>query len=382
MAISGFGKPKYKSAGGFEGGGGSNYWNVKEGDNVYRVLPPVHSLADDGKWAIYFGTHFGYRGTADNGDPRGRMKTFRCIEEMDFRTRMIRQDCPACDAIKAEEEALKEAVFKLKSEGKSEDEIDTETHALRTWLKDHNCDRKWHLNVMREDGTFGVLKLNHKTQKKQLDGKIAELLEKEGIDALDLDQGVWFNFKRTGKKLEATDVIEVVHEDMEVEIKGKKVRTKVIKPAPLTEEQQTKALKDCVDLSKIGTTLTYEQLKMVVECGDDMEEIDKVFNMSQKVDASARAASAPPKNEPKPAPKSLTPPAKASGAEKNAAVEKRMAEIAARKAEAERKAREEAEALLAAQAASSEEEAATPASDDVDPLSLSDEEFTKLFGGG
>ena len=47
------GKPKY--------GNGKKIFKIKDGDNVYRILPPLGKLADAGKWSVYQKVEWGYK---------------------------------------------------------------------------------------------------------------------------------------------------------------------------------------------------------------------------------------------------------------------------------------------------------------------------------
>src|SRR5271156_1391683 len=47
------GKAKY-------GAGKKTYFKLKEGDSIYRILPPLGELADDGIWSLYYKINYGY----------------------------------------------------------------------------------------------------------------------------------------------------------------------------------------------------------------------------------------------------------------------------------------------------------------------------------
>lgn len=244
---------------------------------IVRILPPMHSLAEKGKWAMYYGQHFGYAG---NGKDPGKAKQrpFGCIEQSDFRTKMITVACPACDVIaekKADREA-REAEYKAKKLG--EGEIRDLLDPLTQWLKKHNCDRKWHINVMNQAGEFGVLTISH-TVKKMLDVKMEELRKNKKIDPMLLDQGVWFRFTRMGK-FPVQDAVEVVTESFDVKDVGQVER--VLK-APLTEAQQEQALKVCPDLAKdVVKFISGKQIAQLVASSGDPDEVDRIWQIGTK----------------------------------------------------------------------------------------------------
>lgn len=301
MAFAGFGKPKY--------GGNSFAKTVKPKEGapiIARILPPMKSLAESGEWAVYHGIHYGYKGVNPKDPNKPLFRTFACIEERDFKTKMITQDCPECDLIAQYEEELKTIKANAERDQLNEEDTKELTSSHTSWLKEHNCDRKWHMNVKLKSGEFAVLTLSHKTKKNILEPLIAKLLSEEGIDALDPEQGVWFVITRTGKQLAATDAIEVEQEA--VKENGRVIKT--TKLAPLTEAEAEKALKECPDLAFNVTILTHQQIKSLTECSGEPESVDAIFALGSKRESSARPnndtkttssqrPSAPPKQEEK-----------------------------------------------------------------------------------
>lgn len=278
MSNQGFGKPKY----------GSNTFaktiRLKEGAaTVARILPPMKSLADTGEWAVYLGTHFGYKGVNSKDKSKPTYRPFKCVQNRDYKTKMILQDCPECDLISQRQEDLKALEAEMKAKGHSEDEVKELSAPLKDWLSDHNCDRKWHMNVKQQDGSFAVLQISHKT-KKLLEAEITRVLTEDGIEALDLNQGVWFRFNRTGKGIETQDTVSVEYESVRDATTGRVVRT--VKLAPLTEAECEKALKECPDLSKNLREISYEQIKLLTQCSGDDEEVDAILAMGEKKEAS------------------------------------------------------------------------------------------------
>lgn len=376
MSAKGFGKPKYG------GGGFGNQRKPKEGDNIIRVLPPMHSFADAGKWTNYVGLHFGVEGVDPKDSTQTKQRPFRCIQDKQ-RNGIITQACPMCDKIAAVEAEMAELEQSLIRDSKPADEIETAQAPMAAWLKAHNVDRKHYLNVIYDDGEMGWFTLSHRTKSKHLDVKIDEVRETYGFDPLDIDGGCWFNIKRTGKKLDTVETCEVVMEDVTV---GDR-KLKDIKRAPLTEEQCTKALNECKDLASVGTLLTFDQIAAIANSSGDPEEIDAIFAQTEtkseaKTSAPATktvakqpeavAAPATPKTAPVAETKApaTTPAAKSV----DPGVAQRLAQIAAKKAA-------EAAAEAARVKAEQEAAAAAAAAPEVPAEELSDEEFLKKFGG-
>jgi hypothetical protein len=296
--VPGFGKPKY--------GGGSftktyKLQSGKQGEPITftcRILPPMKSLAESGKWAVYQGTHFGYKGVNEKDRSKPTHRPFKCIEDTDYRTKMVLQDCPECDLSKQrkdEETALKAA---SKAKGHSPEEIKEIAKPISDWLQDHNCDRKWHMNIKLLDGSYGVLAISNKTKKK-LEAKITQLLAEDGIEALELNQGVWFRFTRTGKQLEAEDTVDVEYET----VRGADGRvSRTVKMAPLTDAEAMQALKECQDLGSMLRSISYEQIKLLTTCSGEDEDVDAILALGEKREASPGRSYTAPALPPAPAP--------------------------------------------------------------------------------
>lgn len=391
MGFKGFGKSKL---GGKDYG---NQWKPVEGDNHIRILPPMLSLMDDEfGWHRYHGIHFGYHGVDSQDKNKTRVRPFRCIQ--DKKKGMVVQECPACEAIEKIEAEKKSTEAKLVAAGTAKDAIETELSPLAKWLKEHNCDRKMYMNVMRPDGEVGFFTVSYRTFKK-LEEKLKDLAEKENLSAIDPEEGVWLNIKRTGKGIQSDDAVEIVQED--VKIDGRTLKD--MKRAPLTEAQAEKALSECKDLDLVGTRLTYDQIAELISVGEVPEEVDRVFGDAAALLNGNKPATVPPKSAatapttpvavapkaPASVAKPAAPVATPAPAAKDPAIQARIDAIKARQAaaalaaaqaaaEAEAAAQAEAEALAAAEA-ESEAPAEAPATDE-DYSGMEDEDFLKKFG--
>src|SRR5688572_15272275 len=125
---NGFGKPQYGVTG---GGTFWKNWKLKspdasKGETVFtfigRILPPMKSLAEAGKWAVYHGNHFGYSGTDPRNPDKVKQRPFACIEKSDFRTKMVTVECAACEAIREKEREKERREVEYKSQGLAEQE--------------------------------------------------------------------------------------------------------------------------------------------------------------------------------------------------------------------------------------------------------------------
>lgn len=226
---------------------------------VVRIAPAVKDLAESGKWALFYKTHFGYSLPFDRKDgTRGTFPAaFLCIEDTD-RDGNVRVACPECEEARQVKDKVEKRSEQLKKEGKTPDEIETSTLAYRKWLKDHNRDGKWHLLAKNLDGKWGILMINNKC-KKRLQTAIEKLLERN-IDPLDQDKGVWFRLYRVGSKFnEIEDYAEVV---MEEQPDGSsRIKFDTLSSADLT------ALEKLPSLSEVGRHLDADQIRQIVSSG-------------------------------------------------------------------------------------------------------------------
>ena len=261
---------------------------------IFRILPPMKSLANDGNgWRRKIGEHWGhFQPTRDPSKPRPLI--FACCEVRDFKTKTISVECPKhiqMAQVKADYEALKQQFND--SDEAHQAELLPQLEECKNWIKVNRFSRQYNLNVMEPDGTFGILKLSDDTFKNKLDPIINGLFAKEGIDAVDYEQGVWFEAYRRGHLLDATDIIEVVREDVFVEGHG---RLSKIKKAPLTEAQLAEALKVCYDLAKDTVAyLSPDQIQLLVDGSGDPEENLRVLGLGKKVEKEESPAPDVPK---------------------------------------------------------------------------------------
>lgn len=320
---------------------------------VCLIVPPMKSLAENGKWAMYHGQHFGYSGVDPRDPSKQKMRPFACIEKTDFRTKMVTVECPACDEIRTKEAEKERRAAEYKSQGLSEGDVRERLDPLTQWLKRHNCDRKWHINVLTQEGEYGVLQISH-TLKKALDAKMDELRSKRKVDPI--VEGVWFEFTRMGK-FPVQDAVEVFM------IEGDDGSFRM-KKAPLTDEQGAKALEILPDLSKDTVKMiSAQQIQLIVQSSGDPEEIDRIWQMGTKTEKRERTP-APQTQKPAPAPAAKNP------QDEIAALQARLAALQSQQAKP-------ADAPVAPVAQSAPTTTPAPAGGDAE---MSDEEFYSRFG--
>lgn len=260
-----------------------NIWTLKRGDEqVYRILPP---LGSGGKFAVMHKIHFGPKGRSKKDPTLLVHRPFKCIEEYDFTTNSILSPCPMCEKVKQTKEYRDTRQVELKKDGKSEDEIKTLLAPINEFLFAFNLDKKYHLNVKRDDGSFGKLKLPKSTYSSLMNA-LKDLEKKKKVNALNKESGAWVVLERLSNNgLNPPDTVKFLETEVRLEDGSS---ASVIKKAPLTEDDYQKAKELCFDLSDSGaTTLTLDQIKLIVESPNDPDAIDTIFNMTQNNTKSA-----------------------------------------------------------------------------------------------
>ncbi len=243
---------------------------------VGRIIPPYKSLAGDKRgWCFYHDVYFGYDGLSKNNPSKTRMRPF-AVKGTD------RKNNPAqikLDARKVELEDLYDSLV-----GKPESEIKQKTQALNDWVRYHNRDSKWYLNMVGEDNELYVLQITNKC-KKDLELEMNKL-ESQGMTKADIMNpkgGVWFEFIRTGSKLKVGEIQDKVSVVMQTEEftgpGGKLVKAQTIKPAVLEQPVLEKVFANAPDLAlEVVNFLTVEQAQRLVDGPADPSFVDSIWN--------------------------------------------------------------------------------------------------------
>jgi hypothetical protein len=238
------------------------------------ICPPIKSMAEDGAYATYVKQHFGYTlpGKGDKPYP----KTFNCIEKRD-KGRNVTQECPECNEIDLRKKAMEATEVRLKAANSTPEIIEAHLRPMKAWLKEHNCDKKWNLLAKNEANVWGILALSH-TAFKDFQREIADL-RKAGIEDPIGVTGCWWRFTRTGTSFnDITDTCKAVQE--------KSGKSFMYKEATMTDSD-FQALEAMPELTSLGTKISYEQIKMLVESGGDEAVVKSVFASSQRSETSA-----------------------------------------------------------------------------------------------
>lgn len=178
------------------------YRKLKDGEAVYRILPPMGDLADKGIWSVFYNVHYGYRNL------EGQIRTFQSPLVKNRKNKMIEVPDAALERI----ESLK-AQFELAKKEKNAAMVER-LDKLVGQKGMYNLDNNHHVNAMDQQGNVVILKLRHRA-KLALDATIKRLRE-GGVDPLDLDNGRFFIFRRTGMGLDTSFQVDILKEKITV----------------------------------------------------------------------------------------------------------------------------------------------------------------------
>jgi hypothetical protein len=261
------GKAKY-------GGDKKTYFKLKDGDSVFRIIPPIGDLAEDGIWSVYYNVHYGYRNT------KGNMRVFQSPLVKDRKTKMVEVPDKALERI----QQFKAALDKAKLE-KNAPMVERLMKLVGGQKAMYNMDSHHYLNAIDTQGNIGILKIRHKC-KGALDLAIKKLRD-AGIDPTGVDTGRFFVFSRSGSGLDTTFQVTVSKEKMNVPGIGEVERDVVHK---LTDEMIGRLGREAASLRDLFKKPTADQVAQIVDQSDILTgkspAIDLIFDTKETVEAT------------------------------------------------------------------------------------------------
>lgn len=228
---------------------------IKDGDNIYRILPPLGSMAKEGKWNRFISVEWGYR------DLKGNNRPFQDVRVVNYRTGMVEVESAA--HLKREEVSreYKQVVDLYKSGKASQNDV----AEAKKRTEQFNLDKKYYLNAINLKGEIVLLKIGHKA-KQGLDLEIKKLRDK-GVDPLSLDNGRFFNINRTGTGLSTIYGVTVASESIDVEGIGRVQKELVHKIDDSIIRRLSNEATDLGTLDKLYVVVTADQVRRMVEGG-------------------------------------------------------------------------------------------------------------------
>lgn len=272
--------------------GGSKFFAPEDGDNEFRVAPPVKQHRHDGVWFVKYNLHYGYTipNPKDAEKPFG--KPFLCIEQKNWDTGMITQECPECTLIRERLKALEAEIDRRKQalmkngmdEAAALDQAGKSVQSLKRWFRDHNIDRRYYMLAKDGTNTWGILKLK-KTALDAMKAALGKYTKKTGKDGFDPKDGIWVSISRTGEKLDTKYAAEVAMED----VGGGNLRYKL---GPLTPND-AQAIQNLPDLDSIFSkqVLSYDQIKLLAGSDNNPAVTTKIFKRGAEEEVDAPAVS-------------------------------------------------------------------------------------------
>lgn len=243
------------------------YFKLKDGEQVFRILPPLGELADEGRWSVYHTVHYGYKNSEN------RMRPFLSPEVKGKEGQVLVED-----VAKTRIETLKMELDKAKKSGNTAAVEKLNKLVGPTGM--YNLDKNHYVNAIeRGTGTIGILKLRHKA-KLALDAEIKKLMA-AGVDPLSPENGRFFTFSRSGKGLDTLFNVTVFKEKLDVPGVGMVEREVVHK---LDDATVSRLSDEAGELNKLFKQVSAEDVNKIVETSDLMSGVssylDELFGKS------------------------------------------------------------------------------------------------------
>lgn len=227
----------------------ANWFKLEIGENLFRLLPPLFSLAATGVYKVFYSTHGGFK------NARGNQIKFQCIEKKDFKTKIISQHCPVCDLV----EDYKKQYDELKKSGRATDQQLSAFH--QKFIMPFQADKKYYLNAINTSGEIGLLPLPYKCAMSL--EKLLEIENSKGKDPTGID-GAFISFSKQSRYKGDPQVNYFAN--LAFEQDGEVLR---VKKHTLTPEVINQIKDKAKDLGTLYRTFTPEQIANLVNSDDD-----------------------------------------------------------------------------------------------------------------
>lgn len=250
-----------------------NYWKLKDGSATFGIVPPIGDLADKGIWSIYYNIHYGYKNS------KGNMRVFQSPLVKNRKTKMTEVPDKALERI----EKLKAELEKAKAANNGE-LVERLMKLVGSQKAIYNMDSHHYLNAIDTQGNIGILKIRH-AAKKALDLCIKQLRD-NSVDPLDIENGRYFVFSRSGTGRETVYQVGVLENKINVPGVGEVKQEVVLK---LTPEIIKRLDKEAAELDKLFPRPTADEVaRMVTEGPKAVDEIlDTPETTAVALDANA-----------------------------------------------------------------------------------------------
>lgn len=234
-------------------GGLFKFFKMEDGDNVYRILPPLGELSEKGIWSRYCPLVWGYKNT------EGQTMPF-IDPSVKNRSNGMWEHLSAAQDRRIKLEAQKE---KMKEAGASKEQMEK----INEVLKQYNIEKKNYVLAVNLKGEVGVLKLGVTCHKalvgdKQTDdpGLFAKAKTNNPVKSL---TGVYINFYRSGRGFNTSYTVSFYQEEQDDGSFRNKLHTIDDNFIKILDEIGS----DRLNLNKLYPTPTLEEVARIVEEG-------------------------------------------------------------------------------------------------------------------
>jgi hypothetical protein len=254
------------------------YFYVKANEpNIYRVLPPVLSLARTGEYYKYHAVHRNMRASD------GKQRAFVCIEDVDYKTKIVKVRCPVCDVRRQYETQYNNA----KELSKTDLSI-TKEKLQEFWMafiEPLKVERNFYMNVANQAGEIGILPVNT-TFKNDMHATFKKLKDEKGIDPSG-NPGIFVNFSKVSQYKGDNKPACKVDPVMET-VMHNNIPMQTYKFHECTPEFIGKMKTDCQDLSNLHRTLTVDEMAQLASADREARKVllDTLFSLPEAAEES------------------------------------------------------------------------------------------------
>jgi hypothetical protein len=242
---------------------------LNDGSNLFRLLPPFASMAEKGIIAKYWEVYW-----VEGSDKKKR--PMPSILKTKFNGKGVPKTILVQDPMYSKIEALKAQVAAMKADPNQPVAI---VAALEERLKYMNLDKAYYVNVISPSGEIGVLKLRF-TGFQNLKTRLDEL-DKEGIDPINLGDGIIFDFKKMkDDNNKTTYPVDIAMKTYRDQTSGKFISE--MQTYKIDENTLKRMDTEASDLGTLYKTLTAEEVALVATL--DPKMVDRVFSRPVEVD--------------------------------------------------------------------------------------------------
>lgn len=258
-----FGKPKF-------GGNKRNWFKLKDGDSVYRILPPMGDLREDGRWSVFCGIHYGYKNS------KGEMRPFQSPLLKNRKTKMVEVPDAALERITDLKAKLEDA-----KKAKNEELVAQLLKLVGGKKSRFNLDNNHYMNVVDLQGNIGILKIRHKC-KLALDAVIKKLRD-SGVEPLDPETGRFFVFSRSGMAMDTVYQVSVYKKTLQVDGVGEvqqdlvhTITDELAKRCLVENKDGSYSYKEAGRLDTLFKKPTAEEVERIVKEGE--KAVDEILD--------------------------------------------------------------------------------------------------------